>query len=247
MTEKKVYEISGLSKEYQNKEVLNVKKISFYEGEIFAMVGPSGAGKSTFLRLLDFLEPPTAGIIKFMQKKYHKDHLPDLQVKRMVTTVFQRSALLSTTVWKNILYPLKLRNIKIDDSVKNRANKLLAELGLNDFKSQRADKLSGGEAQRTALARALIFEPEVLLLDEPTSNLDPTNISIIEEKIKKYIEKKNKMVVMVTHNIFQAQRLADRVGLLHQGNFVEVNTKEKFFNSPEKELTKRFLSGDLVH
>lgn len=210
-------------------------------------MGPSGSGKSTLLRLLNFLETPESGTIAYKQKIYTPNKIPDLDTRREITTVLQRSALLKTTVWKNVIYPLKLRKINITAQRRKEIENLLDHLGLAELKGQQADTLSGGEAQRVAMARAIVFEPNVLLLDEPTSNLDPTNISILEKVIKRYIEQKNKSIIMVTHNILQAKRLTDRVGLLYQGQMIEVDKKEKFFNDPAKEVTKKFLEGELIY
>ena len=245
--ESSVYSVKNLSKTYDGKEVLNLDEFELHRGEIFGLVGPSGAGKSTFLRLLNFLEKPTGGIIRFNGREYNREERPDLETRRRVTTVFQKPALMKSSVWKNVTYPLRIRDIEIDGELENKVDKLISDIGLGDLKYKRADKLSGGEAQRVAVARALVFEPEVLLLDEPTSNLDPTNISIIEEKIERYREKTHKAILFVTHNIFQARRLADRVGLLHKGCLIEVKDRETFFSSPENELTERFLEGDLLH
>lgn len=242
-----VYQLESIKKEYAGRVVLNIDSLELYFGEIFCIVGPSGAGKSTLLRLLNFLEYPTEGHIEFLGQIYDQNSRPKLDLRRDITTVFQRSALLTTSVWNNIVYPLRLRKVKIDTQKKKEVHELIQALGLTDFIRQRADKLSGGEAQRVALARALVFEPKVLLLDEPTANLDPSNIGIIEEMIKSYIQKEEKVIIMVTHNIFQARRLAHRVALIHQGELVEVNDKETFFNSPEKEVTKKFFLGDLIH
>ena len=242
-----VYRVENLSKKYEGKEVLSLDEFELHQGEVFGLVGPSGAGKSTFLRLLNFLEKPTTGTIRFNGRKFNREEQPDLETRRKVTTVFQKPALMKSSVWKNVIYPLKIRDIKIDREMDEKVEKLLSDIGLEDLREQRADKLSGGEAQRAAVARALVFEPDVLLLDEPTSNLDPTNISIIEDKIKQYSEETHKAILMVTHNIFQARRLADRVGLMHQGCFIEVKDKDRFFSSPENELTERFLEGDLLN
>ena len=242
-----MYSVKDLSKKYDGKEVLNMKEFALQQDEIFGLVGPSGAGKSTFLRLLNFLEKPTAGTIRFNGQQFDREKQPDLATRRKVTTVFQKPALMKSSVWKNVLYPLKIRDITIDSQLEEKAEELISDIGLADLIDKRADKLSGGEAQRVAVARALIFEPDVLLLDEPTSNLDPTNISIIEDKIKQYSEKTHKAILMVTHNIFQARRLADRVGLMHQGCLIEVKEQETFFASPENELTERFLEGDLLN
>ncbi|MCK8817357.1 phosphate ABC transporter ATP-binding protein [Natroniella sulfidigena] len=214
-----------------------------HRGEVFCLVGPSGAGKSTLLRLLNFLEAPDHGEIEFLDKVYNQSKQPSLDIKRKVTTVFQRPALMSSSVVENIAYPLKIRGKDVNYE---QIDQLLVKLGLEELKKQRADKLSGGEAQRVSLARALIFKPEVLLLDEPTSNLDPANIKIIEDIITDYIKNNKTTIVMVTHNLFQAKRLADRVGLLHDGDFIEVKEKEEFFNNPEQELTKDYLAGRLI-
>ncbi|WP_408956611.1 ATP-binding cassette domain-containing protein [Natroniella sp. ANB-PHB2] len=220
-----------------------MNKLSINAGEVFCLVGPSGAGKSTLLRILNFLEVADQGEVKFLDKVYNQSKLPDLDIKRKITTVFQRPALMTSSVVKNIAYPLKIRGEEIDC---DQIDQLIVKLGLKELKNQRADKLSGGEAQRVSLARALIFNPKVLLLDEPTSNLDPANIKIIEDIIIDYIKNNKTTIVMVTHNLFQAKRLADRVGLLHNGSFIEVKEKEEFFNNPKQEITKDYLAGRLI-
>ncbi len=183
------YRLENISKIYDEKQILNIRELEFKTGEIFGLVGPSGAGKSTLLRLLNFLEKPSSGRIKYNGNGYLDGTLPDLLQRRSITTVLQRSALLHQSVWKNVIFPLKIRGIKITESKVSEIEELLKYLGLYELKDQRADKLSGGEAQRVAMARAVVFEPDVLLLDEPTSNLDPSNISIIEKMIERYIKK----------------------------------------------------------
>ncbi|MFN2363656.1 MAG: phosphate ABC transporter ATP-binding protein [Halarsenatibacteraceae bacterium] len=241
------YRLEGISKVYDGNQILNIRELEFKTGEIFGLVGPSGAGKSTLLRLLNFLEKQGSGIIKYNGNSYYDGKLPELNQRRSITTVLQQSALLHQSVWKNVVYPLKNRSIKIDEERRAEIEELLQYLGLLEIKDQRADKLSGGEAQRVAMARAVVFEPDVLLLDEPTSNLDPSNISIIEKMIQRYINKPGKTIIMVTHNIMQAKRLADRVGLIYEGEMIEVAEKDKFFNNPERNLTEKFLNGELIY
>ncbi len=223
--------------------VLHVDELSIYGGQIMGLLGASGSGKSTLLRLLNFIEATDTGQIKFLDYAYTKNELPGLSTRRKITTVFQRPFLMTTSVWQNIIYPLKIRNQKIE---KEKVEDIILKLGLSDIMCQRADKLSGGEAQRVSLARALVFRPQVILLDEPTSNLDPSNVKIIEDMIQEYVYEENATVVMITHNVFQAKRLANRVSLLYKGELAEVNDKDEFFNNSKCEVTKKFLSGELV-
>lgn len=241
--EQEIFKINDVSKTYQGNTVLNVDELNIYTGEILGLVGPSGAGKSTLLRLLNFVEASDTGEIVYMGTSYRNDKFPDLETRRQITTVFQRPYLLTTSVWNNIVYPLKIRQMKIaEDQIKE----IVENLGLTDLINQRADKLSGGEAQRVSLARSLVFGPKVLLLDEPTSNLDPTNVKIIEDILARYVKEHDITVIMVTHNVFQAKRLADRVALMFKGELVEVNDKDTFFNNPENDMTERFISGELI-
>lgn len=153
---------------------------------------------------------------------------------------------MTTSVWNNVIYPLKIRGRAISSTETERIKQILDDLGLADLIKQRADKLSGGEAQRVALARAIVFNPSVLLLDEPTANLDPANVDIIEKIISKYVQERKACIVMVTHNIFQARRLADRIALMHKGKMIEIKEKDDFFENPEEKITQDFLSGRLV-
>ena len=159
--------------------------------------------------------------------------------------VFQTPYLIRTTVEKNIAYPLKLRgwdNAKIEERVKE----LTEDLGLTDFRKQKSWKLSGGETQKVALARALSFRPKLLLLDEPTANVDPSTTAEIERMLKKINEKERTTVILITHNLVQARRLCDEVIFMDQGKVVEYGASEKILRGPEHELTKRFVAGELL-
>lgn len=236
------YKIRGLKKEYKGFK-LYIDELSLYKGEIFCLLGPSGAGKTTLLRLLNFLEKPDEGEIMYGDQRHtSQNHVLPLETMRQVTTVFQRPALLKDTVWNNIIYPLKIRKERID---KKEIMGVVEELGLTNLIKQRSETLSGGEAQRVALARALIFKPQVLLLDEPTANLDPGNIKIIEEMVLKYTFLEKPTVVWITHNHFQAKRVGHRICLMDNGYIVEARDKDTFFRSPKHQKTKEFLSGEM--
>jgi tungstate transport system ATP-binding protein len=239
-----VYRLENVSKEYEGRRVLQVDRLEIRRGEVFAVVGPSGAGKSTLLRLLNFLEPPTSGCIRFLDAEFRTDQPMPLQCCRRVTTVFQRPVLLNRSVRANVGYGLKLRGYRGSDGNVQNA---LEQVGLQSLTRQRARTLSGGEAQRVALARAIVLQPEVLLLDEPTANLDPYNVGLIEEIVTNLNRERGTTLVLVTHNVFQAKRLAHRVALLLDGQIVEVAGVDAFFESPQDPRTAAFVRGEMVY
>jgi tungstate transport system ATP-binding protein len=239
-----VYRVQDVTKEYEGRRVLHVENLKIHRGEVFALVGPSGAGKSTLLRLLNFLEPPTTGRIRFLDIEFATAQPMPIAYRRRVTTVFQRPLLLNRSVQANVGYGLQLRGRRERTGEVTRA---LERVGLDDLARQRARTFSGGEAQRVALARAIVLRPEVLLLDEPTANLDPYNIGLIEEIVLSLNQERATILVLVTHNIFQAKRLADRVALLLEGRIVEVADVERFFDDPQDPRTDAFVRGEMVY
>ena len=200
--------------------------------------------KSTLLRLMNFLEHPTGGSLTYRQTSYGPDSSVPLPVLRSVTTVFQRPVLLNRSVWDNVGYGLRLRGSRRTSTVLTLA---LEQVGLAGLKHQRARTLSGGEAQRVALARAMVLEPDVLLLDEATANLDPYNVGLIESIIRRINQEQGTTVVLVTHNVFQARRLAHRIGLMLDGKMIEVADTATFFERPRDTRTAAFVAGDMVY
>jgi tungstate transport system ATP-binding protein len=236
--------LQDISKEYNGRTVLQVSSLDIYPGEIFALVGPSGAGKSTLLRLLNFLEPPTRGSLFFKGVRFDQGQTPSLDLRRQVTTVFQRPLLLNRSVKANVSYGLQLRG---QNHARDRIVAALERVRLANLADQQARTLSGGEAQRVALARALVLQPEVLLLDEPTANLDPYNVALIEEIVTDLHAVKGTTIVLVTHNVFQARRLAQRVALILDGRIVEIAPVEQFYESPRDPRTAAFVRGEMVY
>lgn len=242
--EEPLYHLENVTRQYNGRYVLNIETLEIYRGEIFAVVGPSGAGKSTLLRLLNFLEVPTGGIIHFLGREFSAEKPMPLDLRRRVTMVFQRPVLLNRSVWDNVAYGLRLRGQR---NVKAQVEAVLKYVGLSALASQRARTLSAGEAQRVALARAMVLQPDVLLLDEPTANLDPYNVRLIEEIIQTFNCEHETTLILVTHNIFQAKRLAHRVALLLEGRLIEVADVETFFESPADWRTAAFVRGEMVY
>jgi len=238
-----IYQIENLKKEYTGRVVVDIERLEIYAGEIFAVVGPSGAGKSTLLRMLNFLETPTSGHIVYRGRTFGKNGDVPLEVRRQATTVFQRPVLLRASVRDNVAYGLRLRGERGD----GRVDEFLALVGLDAFARASATKLSGGEMQRVALARALVIEPTVLLLDEPTANLDPYNVGLIEDIVREQNRTRGTTIVLVTHNVFQAKRLAHRVGLMLSGRLIEVSDTSSFFDSPSDARTAAFVRGEMVY
>ncbi|MFU8794469.1 MAG: phosphate ABC transporter ATP-binding protein [Dethiobacteria bacterium] len=229
-----------------DKEVLYINELILTKGCIYGVIGPSGAGKSTLLRIINMLTDQSSGEILYNGEPAPKNGLGKLTLQRNMALVFQKTLLFKDTVWNNIAYGLKARGFNKKE-IEIRVNSLLDQIGMTELASRRAETLSGGEAQRVAIARAVAFEPEILLLDEPTANLDPGNIELIEEMIIKMARDKAITVIMVTHNVFQARRIADQVIFINQGKIVEMGPTEKIFSKPDNESTRLFVEGKMVY
>ena len=238
-----VLRLEDIQHRYGQRVVLRVPTLNIRPGEIFAVVGPSGAGKSTLLRLMNFLEKPTVGRVLYHDRAWTPGSLP-IQLRRRMTSVFQQPLLLNASVARNVAYGLRVRGAR---NGKADIRQALEDVRLAHLADQSAHTLSGGEAQRVSLARALVLNPELLFLDEPTANLDPGNVKLIEEIIRKVNRERNTTVVMVTHNVWQARRLAQRVALLYDGEIIEIAPTHEFFESPQDARTRAFLTGDLVY
>jgi tungstate transport system ATP-binding protein len=239
-----VYRLRGLRQAYGEPHprlVLDLDALDIFAGEVLAIVGPSGAGKSTLLRLLNFLEPPAGGTIEFEGRLVAGQ--PPLETLRRVTTVFQHPLMLSRSVYDNVAFGLRLRGLP----PAGRVAAALAEVGLEALARQPAGRLSGGEMQRAALARALVLDPPVLLLDEPTANLDPNNVALIETILRRQNEARGTTLVVVTHNVFQARRLAGRAALLLAGRLIEAAPAAEFFSHPRDPRTAAFVRGEMVY
>lgn len=242
-----IYELNGLVQRYGTREVLRTNQLTIKSGKVYGVMGPSGAGKSTLLRLLNLLEPPTGGKLYFMGKDvYGPGGGVDVAIRRRVTMVFQRPVLFNGTVSDNVAYGLKVRGER-EPQLGRRVAAALKWVGLQDLAGQNARSLSGGEAQRTALARAAVLETDVLLLDEPTANLDPGNVALMEEFVQRLNQERGTTVVWVTHNMFQARRVAHESVFICDGEVVETGPTEKIFTAPQSERTADFVAGKMVY
>ena len=207
-------------------------------GPTTILLGANGAGKSVLMRLMHGLLAPTAGEVLW------NGRVANDTVRRRQAMVFQRPALLRRSALANVTYALALAGVPRRERARE-ALAALREVGLEAAAHQAARRLSGGEQQRLALARAWALHPEVLFLDEPTANLDPGAAREIEAVIRAFDAAGTK-IVMSTHDLAQARRLGDEVLYLHQGKLVEQARAERFFRAPESAEAAVFLRGELL-
>ncbi|HEY9205771.1 MAG TPA: phosphate ABC transporter ATP-binding protein [Candidatus Methanoperedens sp.] len=238
-----LFRIENLCVAFGKKEVLKNLDLTIRRGEILAIIGPSGSGKTTLLRILNFFEKPTSGDLKFDGVET-RGEIND--IRRRMSFLFQTPAIFNTSVFNNVAYGLKVRGID-KKTIEKKVGKALSTVGLSGMEKQKARTLSGGEAQRMAFARAIVYDPEILLLDEPTASLDPANVAKIEEIIKSIRNECATTIVIATHNIPQVRRIADRVGILLNGELIEVNGKERIFTAPDDERSAAFLKGEMIY
>lgn len=231
--------IENLTKEYSEKQVLNIGNHRMHKGKIMGIVGANGAGKSTLIKILGGLEKPTRGNIFY-------NGVQDFnQIYRDITVVFQHPYLLSTDVFHNIAYPMKVRKYKKKD-IKNRVNTLLHEMEIENLKDQRANTLSGGEGQKVALARAISFYPSLLLLDEPTANIDPNSMVVMEKMIKKINQSHKTTIVIVTHSLAQAKRLCTEIMVMDKGKIIEAGNVKQVMFHPQNRITKNLIQKESI-
>jgi len=217
---------NNLTKKYESLTALTSVSLSIETNKIFVLVGANGSGKTTLLRLLAGLEQPDNGSIILNNIPKNTDEL-----QQIATLVFQKTTMFNRSVYSNLELGLKIRGIK-KEIIQRKVIKALEIVGLDGFENRNAKKLSVGEQQRVALARAFLLEPKILLLDEPTSNLDVKSVKIIEKVILEQ-KKSNNFILLSTHNLRQAKRLADEIAHIHEGKVVNQATAEDFFAKPK--------------
>ena len=231
-------QLDNLQKSYHTVKALKSVTLNLQGNKIIVLLGVNGAGKSTLMRILAGLESVDNGKILFNNQNTNAKAL-----RQVATLVFQKTAMFTMNVYDNLAYGLKIRKVT-EEEIAGRISDALGAVRLSGFEKRRAKKLSGGEQQRIALARAFLLDSHVLLLDEPTANLDPNSALIIERAI---VGKKSsqRIIIMATHNLNQARRVADEIIHLHNGEIVEVAKPEDLFEKPKSEITRKFIRGEL--
>lgn len=226
-------EVSLLAREVT---ILDHITLNFAAGAPTVLVGPNGSGKTSLMRVAMGLVRPTAGRVTFGGRS----DVPPL--RRAI--VFQRPVMLRRSAIGNLRYALAAANVPRNERGK-RADELLGLVGLSGLGERPARRMSGGEQQRLAIARALAKEPEILFLDEPTASLDPAATKATEDIIQT-IAARGIKIVMATHDLGEARRLAGEIVLMHRGRIIEIADTATFFNVPKTDAARRFVSGELL-
>jgi tungstate transport system ATP-binding protein len=231
-------QLRDIQKKYRNIQALKSISLEMDGNKIIVLLGVNGAGKSTLMRILAGLENADSGQILFNNQNTNAKSL-----RQVSTLVFQKTAMFTMNVYDNLAYGLKIRKVPKEE-IHLKVCGALEAVRLSGFEKRRAKKLSGGEQQRIALARAFLLDSNVLLLDEPTANLDPNSAIIIEKAIVSQ-KSSQRIIVMATHNLNQARRMADEIVHIHNGEIVEVANPTDFFENPKSEITRKFINGEL--
>ena len=230
---------SNLKKTYEQQTVLDIPSIEIESGSFWGIIGPNGSGKSTLMKIVAGLSDPTTGFVAYDDLRLSR------KTRESMTLVFQKPYLLRTSVYHNIAYPLQIRGVTPRETQK-RVTEMLELLNIESLREQRAWTLSGGEAQKVALARALVFKPRLLMLDEPTANIDPASILMLEQQIRSYYDQYQPTILMVTHNVQQTKRICDRVAFMYQGNVLESGPLKDVFEKSGNALMQSFIREDLI-
>jgi ABC-type polar amino acid transport system ATPase subunit len=237
-----IIEFHGVNKFFGDFQALKDIEFSVDEGEVVVVIGPSGSGKSTLLRCINGLEEITSGELVVDGMRLHNRNTSLNKLRSEIGMVFQQFNLYPhMTVAQNVkLAPMKVKNVS-EKEADERCVRLLERVGIPEQANKYPESLSGGQQQRVAIARGLAMDPKIMLFDEPTSALDPEMINEVLEAMVDLAQGGMTMVV-VTHEMGFARRVADRVIFMDEGRIIEVGTPEHFFQNPENERTKRFLN-----
>lgn len=239
------FKLHNVIKRYGDREVLNIDQLSIPAEQIYTILGPNGSGKSTLLRILALLLVNDAGELEVLGEKVTWEKRQLLKLRRQMSMVTQTSFMFSGSVYYNVSYGLRVRRMGAR-KVRKRVDEMLEMVGMSAYRDADARTLSGGERQKVAIARALAVNPRVLFLDEPTSNIDVASAADIEKHIRYINKERGTTIIIVTHNLFQARRLADEVLFLNEGRIIEQGACETIFNQPGDERTAAFLRGETV-
>ena len=239
-----ILEAKNLKVERGGTILLDIRSLSIEKGEILALIGPNGAGKTTLLQTLSYLLKPFHGEIFFKGKKVEANHSV-LEYRRKLAMVFQEPLLFDTTVFNNVASGLKIRGMKKGE-IRERVMEQLERLGISHLSDRSAKTLSGGEAQRTSLARAFALQPEILLLDEPFASLDPPARDSLIEDLEHILRQTQTTTIFATHDRLEALSLSNQIAVMRGGNILQMGTPDEVMNHPEDEFVASFVGVETI-
>jgi len=235
---KELISIRDLLIQRNGRDVLNIHSLQIQRGETLAVVGPNGAGKSTLLLALARLIKPARGQMTFNGNSISQ--MNDLEYRRKISFVFQDPLLMDMTVEKNIALGLKFRGADKEET-RTRVGRWSKAMGVDSLLGRRAGQLSGGEAQRVSLARAFVLDPELLLMDEPFSAVDPPTRAQLLNDLSSLLSQDHRTTIFVTHNLKEAAQVGDRVAVIINGELKQVGTSKQIKESPADKSVREFL------
>ncbi|PIX26333.1 MAG: ABC transporter ATP-binding protein [Deltaproteobacteria bacterium CG_4_8_14_3_um_filter_45_9] len=239
-----VLEIKNLEVKRGGVTILNVSSLLIHEGEILALIGPNGAGKTTLLQTLSYLLKPFQGEIFFKGEKVETNHSV-LEYRRKLAMVFQEPLLFDTTVFSNVASGLKIRGMRRNE-IRDRVIEQLNRFGIGHLNDRSAKTLSGGESQRTSLARAFALRPEILLLDEPFASLDPLTRDALIEDLEHILRQTQTTAILATHDRMEALRLSDRIAVMNAGKILQIGSPSEVMNQPVDEFVASFVGVETI-
>lgn len=237
--------VTDLHKSFGELAVLKGIDFQADTGEVIVIIGPSGMGKSTFLRCINYIERPEKGIIEIDNVKVDAEKCTEKEIKQLrlkTSMVFQNYNMFKNkTVIENVMLPMTSVQKIEKEIAKEKALQYLDQVGLLDKVNEYPSRLSGGQQQRVGIARAMAVNPKLILLDEPTSSLDPELVLGILDILRNLANEHKRTMIIVTHEMSFAKEIADRIIFMDDGRIIEEGTPEKIFSNPQNERTKRFL------
>ena len=237
--------VTDLHKSFGELAVLKGIDFQADTGEVIVIIGPSGMGKSTFLRCINYIERPEKGIIEIDNVKVDAEKCTEKEIKQLrlkTSMVFQNYNIFKNkTVIENVMLPMTSVQKIEKEIAKEKALQYLDQVGLLDKVNEYPSRLSGGQQQRVGIARAMAVNPKLILLDEPTSSLDPELVLGILDILRNLANEHKRTMIIVTHEMSFAKEIADSIIFMDDGRIIEEGTPEKIFSNPQNERTKRFL------
>lgn len=237
--------VTDLHKSFGELAVLKGIDFQADTGEVIVIIGPSGMGKSTFLRCINYIERPEKGIIEIDNVKVDAEKCTEKEIKQLrlkTSMVFQNYNIFKNkTVIENVMLPMTSVQKIEKEIAKEKALQYLDQVGLLDKVNEYPSRLSGGQQQRVGIARAMAVNPKLILLDEPTSSLDPELVLGILDILRNLANEHKRTMIIVTHEMSFAKEIADRIIFMDGGRIIEEGTPEEIFSNPQNERTKRFL------